>query len=115
MTPEIRHLVENTNTTAARRRPLLTRAKKALEEEDAILAQLVAERRPKDERAFRLALRAQWRAVAALWAGADDADAGPSTTAEYVEMLRDASTNPQDTHDARLAAEFAELMSKIAA
>jgi hypothetical protein len=95
---------------------ILERAQKAVKMEEAILDNLVAKYyvAPEDERDFRLGHRAQWRAVAALWA-ASVAEADPGSAAEYVEMLRDSTIIPLDTNDAERAAEFAELMRKIAA
>ena len=96
-----------------RSHPLLTRARKAVEMEEIILDQLVLDYHPdpEDEQAFRLGHRAQWRAVAALQAGIDDV----GSVADFVETLRQLTNNPQDTNDAERAAEFAELMRKIAA
>jgi hypothetical protein len=98
--------IEKTN-----RIPLLERTQKAVELDEMILDDLVAKYNvaAEDERSFRLGHRAQWRAIAAL--DADDA----GSVAEYVEVLRDSTIHPQNTHDAELAAKFAELMQKIAA
>ena len=76
---------------------------KAIERENAILADLVSEHQPQDEQAFRLACRARWRAVEALLNGASDA--------EYVEMLNSAcSSFPVDELDEELSVKYVVLM-----
>jgi hypothetical protein len=96
----------------------LERATKTIEMEDQILAALVAKNKPNDERAFRLARRAQWRA--AEWIN-NEYPFIISPTARWIEEMLDTAQmpggDPDDAmmaeHFAMLAEDFAELMRKL--
>ena len=94
---------------------LLDIASEYVEKEEAFLTELVAKEKPEDERAFRLTRRAEWRAYEH-----DKDNLYWMTSAEHVEWLRGSARRVVDRKatieigDYQRAAEFIELMRKIA-
>jgi hypothetical protein len=105
MTTEVT-VLDTVEETKPRRLSLLEFAKDLIEEEDALLADLVAKEEPEDEAAFRLERRAEWRALAGL----EELDFLRSHALFLEDYLRAAAE-----HNPERAERLADLMRKITA